>query len=426
MEAVTAFHEHQDGSTDGTYDTAVADCVLGMVKDGTLTWDEAMQSASSDAARLALLDGASTISRTLRSFVDDTRVAIASWGEAAVAVDVLERVASEDQYVYKQGKNKVVVNNFARRRPLQLQGSEVEFADQHVQLGIVLDTRYDGRAHLHHILSRGSSKMHLLLLELSTLGLPMHALLLSVRTRMLPSVAFGVELVVHTPCSDKQLNSMQASWKKKISGCALVPRVVLLWELGFQDRLSAIAWARAIMLRRRSAADPRYSHENSILSYAEVEPSSWPAAVQAKESYLAIPPFTGVVSPLTPAKTKAQLGHHARTVVVPHVRAHEMKTWHHSSKNRLYWKDFSPVNWTILCAPPSCRLCGSSDAETVRHLLFQCDVAMRFFAHVPAWTDSATRVAVGSSLSGAREVLPWLEAAGKLLRHVQKRAAAAP
>ena len=66
----------------------------------------------------------------------------------------------------------------------------------------------------------------------------------------------------------------------------------------------------------------------------------------------------------------------------------------------------------LLCASPSCRLCGSSDAETVRHLLFQCDVAMQFFAHVPAWTDSATRVAVGSSLSGAREVLPWLEAAG--------------
>ena len=103
----------------------------------------------------------------------------------------------------------------------------------------------------------------------------------------------------------------------------------------------------AIMPRRRSAADSRYSHENSILSYTEVEPSSRPAAVQAKESCLAIPPFTGVVSPLTPAKTKAQLGHHARTVVVPHVRAHEMKTWHHSSKNRLYWKDFSPVNWTM-------------------------------------------------------------------------------
>ena len=301
MEAVTAFHEHQDGSTDGTYDIAVAGCVLDMIHDGTLSWDQAMRSASSDAERLALLDGASTISRALRSFVDDTRVAVASWGQAAVAVDLLERVASEDQYVYTQGKNKVVVNSSAKRRPLQLHGSQVEFADQHVQLGVVLDTRYDGRSHLHHILSRGSSKMYLLMLELSMLGLPMHALLLSVRARLLPSVAFGVELVVHILCSEKQLNSMQASWMKKITGCALVPRAVLLWELGFHDRLSAIAWARAIMLRRRSATDPRYGHENSILSYAEVEPSSWPAAVQAKESCLAIPPFAGVISPLTPA-----------------------------------------------------------------------------------------------------------------------------
>ena len=179
--------------------------------------------------------------------------------------------------------------------------------------------------------------MHLLMLELSTLGLRMHALLRSVRARMLS------QLLVHTPGSDKQLNSMQASWMKKISGDE-----ENLWLCtGSSSCLSAIAWARAIMLRRRSAADSRYSHENSILSYAEVEPSSRPAAVQAKESCLAIPSFTGVVSPLTPAKTKAQLGHHARTVVVPHVRAHEMKTWHHSSKNRLYWKGFSPVNWTI-------------------------------------------------------------------------------
>ena len=34
-----------------------------------------MRPMQSDAARLALLDGASTISRTLRSFVEDTPVA---------------------------------------------------------------------------------------------------------------------------------------------------------------------------------------------------------------------------------------------------------------------------------------------------------------------------------------------------------------
>ena len=60
----------------------------------------------------------------------------------------------------------------------------------------MLDTRSDGRAHIHHTLFRGPSKMHVLILDLTMLGLPMHALLLSVRTRLVPAVAFGVELVV--------------------------------------------------------------------------------------------------------------------------------------------------------------------------------------------------------------------------------------
>ena len=410
-----------------------------------------MKSFASDAARLALLDRASTISRALRSFVDDTRVAISSWGHAAIAVEMLEYAAAEDQYVYKQGKSKVLARDFSKRRPLQLQGSPVEFAEQHVQLGIMLDTRFDGRAHLHHILSRGSSRMHVLILELTMLGLPMHALLLSVRTRLIPAVAFGVELVVHIPYSDKQFNSTQASWMRKISGCNLVPRIVLLWELGFRDRLSAVALARAIMLRRRSRADPRYSREDEILAYAEREPSSWPAIVRAKEELSAIPPFVVQASVQSSVRLKAQLWYHARTVVVPLVRAHEMRTWNESSKNCANWGNYSPMNWTISqlsqlgpsildsqawlqlklqgyftngsrIALPACRLCGRDEAETVHHLLFQCDDAMQFFARVPAWRDKHTRLAVGSSLSEARDVLPWLEAAGRLHRRVQKLA----
>ena len=37
MEAVAAYHVHQDGSADGCYDIAVADCVLEMIKDGCLS-----------------------------------------------------------------------------------------------------------------------------------------------------------------------------------------------------------------------------------------------------------------------------------------------------------------------------------------------------------------------------------------------------
>ena len=88
MEAVAAYHVHQDGSAGGCYDIAVADCVLEMIKDGCPSWEQAMKSSPADADS-----------------------------------------------------------------PLQLQGSPVEFAEQRVQLGIMLDTRFDGRAHLHHILS---------------------------------------------------------------------------------------------------------------------------------------------------------------------------------------------------------------------------------------------------------------------------------
>ena len=76
----------------------------------------------------------------------------------------------------------------------------------------------------------------------------------------LPAIVFGVQLLSSTP-----------SCMNKISGCALVciPRAVLLWELVFQDRY-AVAWARAVMLRRCFATDPRYNHESSNLLHAGV------------------------------------------------------------------------------------------------------------------------------------------------------------
>ena len=47
------------------------------------------------AARLALLDQAFAVRCARRSFVDDTRVAIASWSQAAVAMGMLEHAAVE-------------------------------------------------------------------------------------------------------------------------------------------------------------------------------------------------------------------------------------------------------------------------------------------------------------------------------------------
>ena len=53
-------------------------------------------------------------------------------------------------------------------------------------------------------------------------------------------------------------------------------------ELGTPDRLSAVAWSRAIMVRPGARIDAWYKTENGILGLEESEPSCGPAAVMRK------------------------------------------------------------------------------------------------------------------------------------------------
>ena len=138
MEAVSAFHAFADGSADGYYDTDSATMLYSMVCDALMSWPQAMRSAPNDSVRLLLLDMASSIRRGLRSFVDDTRVPVASLGHATAAIQVLSEAASTDQYVYKAGKNCILAHAFPKMKPLMLQGSSVEFVDSHIQLGVSL------------------------------------------------------------------------------------------------------------------------------------------------------------------------------------------------------------------------------------------------------------------------------------------------
>ena len=277
----------------------------------------------------------------------------------------------------------------------------------------------------------------------------MHALLLAVRTRMLPSVAHAIELTVQVPFFDKQINAMQASWFRKILGCKSAPRLVLMHELGTLDRLSAVAWSRAIMVRRRARIDARYKAENEILVLAESEPSSWSAAVVRKEQELGLPMLDFDGSNGSAKQTKAKLCHHASTVVLPAMRAREQTTWHSSARNLEHWQSYSGSHWTVhqlamfgigirdaqawsqlklqgyfshtACGPIApCRFCAKECLEVLEHLFFECDVAMHFMQHVPAWVDHATRYAVGANLSDPRDVILWLAAVGTLLKHLNK------
>ena len=181
-------------------------------------------------------------------------------------------------------------------------------------------------------------------------------------------------------------------------------------ELGTPDRLSAVAWSRAIMVRRRARIDAWYKTENGILGLEESEPSCGPAAVMRKEQGLGLPMLDIDGSNASAKQTKAKVCHHASTVVIPAMRAHEQTTWHSCARNLEHWQSYSGSYWTVhqfavyaasgTVAP--CRFCATDSSEALEHLFFECDVAMQFTQHVPAWVDHATRCAVGANLSDPR------------------------
>ena len=178
--AVEAYHRHRDGhSTDAPYDVDEPRHLHNLVLDGILTWSEAFSRASSDTCRLILLDLAAPTKRSIRSFMDDTRIPMASHGHATRAINLLQHVAALEQYMYKPSKCSIVASGFSQRAPVMLQGQEVNYCNEAVQLGISLDTRFDGGAHLQLLMSRGPGRMKCLLAELINLGMPMQALLTS-------------------------------------------------------------------------------------------------------------------------------------------------------------------------------------------------------------------------------------------------------
>ena len=87
VSAVEAYHQHKDGrSADVLYDLDEPSRLHELVSDGILTWSEAFSRASSDTCRLVLLDLAAPTKRSIRSFMDDTRIPVASHGHAMRAV----------------------------------------------------------------------------------------------------------------------------------------------------------------------------------------------------------------------------------------------------------------------------------------------------------------------------------------------------
>jgi hypothetical protein len=377
-----------------------------LVGDGTLTWDQAMEMASNDTARLLLLDLASTIRQEPRSFVDDTHCPVASQGHAARAIQVMEDVASEEQYCYKSDKMKITAKAFTRKQPIDLQGAPVNYADSVVALGFTSPQDYTGECHLAAILKQGRSTFARVYASFAASGLPMQAMLKAMPQRITPASLFGGQLIIHNPSTVKLVNKLQAQWMHTILGVHKnLPRIVMMWEVGLLDRASAILWMRAVSLWIRIHHDPKYEHERVIVSVAHSQSNPWCIMISDMVKRLAVGAGPMVSADDSPGTIKRKFSAYNKDVINTAVRTHEMQTWNALPKHKEYWMRFDPNRWTIgqlsnsglpvsdfqlwanlklqggyshwtqqslVEIPPTCRFCHAPVQENVEHLLSGC------------------------------------------------------
>ena len=259
MEAIVAYRTYADGSTDANYNRDDAVDLHMMVNSGALTLPDTMAVAGDDTTRLILLDLASTTKRDARFFIDDTQCPVAGQGHVRKALEVMGLVASDDQYEYKSEKMKITAKDFSSQAPVQLQGGTVKYASALVSLGFTDPHDHTGEGHLCALLKRGRSTFTRVYSGIVAAGLPMEALLKAVPQRIIPSSLFGGHLILHNQSSEKLVNRLQADWMHTILKVhKRLPRIVMMWELGFLDRASALLWKRAIALWLRIRTNYKY------------------------------------------------------------------------------------------------------------------------------------------------------------------------
>ena len=205
---------------------------------------------------------------------------------------------------------------------------------------------------------------------------------------------------------------------------------------------------RAIALKRRVRADPRYWQEHEIFVLAEDESTTWAAAVASQEHACGLRPLPTELQSefITPKQRKARLHQHYNQLVIqPAVRALELNGWSATPRVQNHWSAYNEDHWTIaqlLChgisisaaqwwaqlklqgyftvhgasapGPRSiCSFCDLEELENIDHLFFRCSFVESSLGALLCNADTLTRRAVGSNLECLEcleDVLAWVYA----------------
>ena len=146
--------------------------------------------------------------------------------------------------------------------------------------------------------------------------------------RVQPSATYGMGLTVHNPVGEKMLNRVRAWWLRRVLELqSPVPRILIMEDLGVRLRLSAVAWARAIMLRERMRCIPTYAAEERVLQIARRDVNGWTAAIEDQISHFNM---TRLAPPAN-SQSKEAVPYHCRRfreqTVTPRVRCWEAQRW---------------------------------------------------------------------------------------------------
>jgi len=217
-------------------DLAEVDQWMSLIDTGNLGWLPAMQAASSDSVRLAMVDRSASIIVGLRQYLDDQKCKVAGRAQTRLTFEaILQQSARQGECLrFGPGKTEIVAR-FSDCRPIGL----CQFTTTHRSLGFTIDERHDGETHLR---SMESSLVPTWLSHISTLRdlrAPLSLALLVHKQCTTPSTMHSAELLIFRRDFDKRANALQEKAGRLLlgfkvaspaflsstflGGCALIP-----------------------------------------------------------------------------------------------------------------------------------------------------------------------------------------------------------
>ena len=288
--ALRAFYAARDGKDAVFLDTEEVDTWLTVLTTGHPDWDNVMRSASSDAVRLAILSRVSKTTIGPRVYVDDLRVKLESRAQAVVAVKLIKESADKHHATIKYGitGTAILAQGFKDRRPID----QACFTDLYTGLGFLRRPDVPPWPHLNLVDTRARQLLnrHMSLFEHFNFAFWAVNRCVSMCTQ--PASCFGLALCINCPTFQSCVNKIQMRWAKRILGLqAQLPLVVLLYELGWEQRLATYYWGMAVMLLQRSRVNPKYRSLAEILTVAAQHSGTWTEAVETFMRRHCIRPF---------------------------------------------------------------------------------------------------------------------------------------